>query len=219
MPQLISPHSLSRGYLDINSLPIHNFTIIEDANLIEKPESLVIKEYKEPSSIYYILTDLVNDYILSIMRLKKINLNNELYYKIDKSKSFIERQGYATVLYEYAFCHCNLPIISDKIQTKPGSSDLWKKFQKKQEQSNYEILVLNVETNHKGLFTTRDYSDYRVWGWDMDFIALIEDTPDLLYDALDQKDISKELFLFINNNPNRIRNRENILLIGRKKNI
>lgn len=216
MPLLVHPDSLSRGYLDIQQISKLDLIDIEKPLLIEVSEEVVIKECLLDNCRCFILQNNEN-YIVSIIRLIKKVINNEEFYLIDKSKSFVERKGYATILYEYCFCYCDLPVISGSLQTKPGSSDLWKMFQKKQENSNYEILVFNTQTNHKGIFITRHYSDYDVWGWYMDFIEMAKSDPSYLEESLKYKDLSIELFDFLSRDINKIRNRDHILLIGKKR--
>lgn len=221
MPQLTTPNTLVSGYLDVESLNIREFDTVEEYDLIIIPDNVVLKKCLKGEFLIYALTDINENYFLAILRLKKIIINEVEYYQINKSKAFIQRKGYATILYEYAFCYSSLPIISDKIQTKPGSSELWKTFQKKQETKPYEILVLNTNVNTERLFTARDYSDYDIWGWDEDFLALSKEIPDLLFTAYEDNNLSKELYDYILEGIrlNKIKNKKHIYLIGKTRNI
>lgn len=217
MPNLISSEDLSEGYLINDDYKKMTFVKVPDVSKIEIDSGKVITSASKNGYLYYRLEN-EDGFELSLVRLKKEVINNKEFYSVDKSRSFIKGKGYAIPLYEYSFCYLELPVISDSMQTKPGSSNLWKKFKERQIISSYEIRVFNTETDHTNVFTNRNYNDYDVWGWDPDFIQMVKDDPDFLDEALKYKNINTELYRFINSNINKIRDRKKIRLIGKIKN-
>lgn len=214
MPLLIPPKSLSSGYLINDDYKKLSFEEIEYKDL----DSNLKLMFSEDSKYKYFRLDNLEGQKLSLIRLKPIEINNKKFYTIDKSKSFIQGKGYAIYLYEYVFVNMVLPVISDKTQTKPGSSNLWKKFLKRQKEKNYEIFVFNTTTNKISPYSTRNFNDYRIWGWFEDFTDMAKQDPKFLDDALKYNDISKELYTFLNSNIKKVKDRSNILLFAQQKN-
>lgn len=179
MPNLFSPADLNEGYLFNKEFDALTFTKVDDVALIKLEEDLSV--YKAINKDYIFLKLEGNDNkCLCVLRLKLKNVNGVNYYSVDKSHSFEKGKGYAVPLYEYAFCYFDLPIISDEIQTMPGSSKLWKKLQKKQDESEYEIYVFNTQTNHHGLYLTRNYNVYDIWGWPKENVEIFKEAPDFI---------------------------------------
>lgn len=183
MPNLISPNEIDVDtFIDNYLLNILVFTNVSDTSLIEIENDCQIKEAKDNNFKYIKLTknDTEN---LSIIRLENYTFNYREYYLINKSYSFVQQKGYGTTLYEYCFCHLDLPIISDKVQTKAGSSNLWRKLLRKQNK-NYEIFILNeVKKTEKRLSTS--LSDYATWGVEEEIIEIFKDTAEISNDLLE----------------------------------
>lgn len=216
MPLLVSPCELNDSYLiddNYDNLVFVNIDSI-DTN-IEMPDDLLIKSATD-NNYFYLRLDNNNGKKLSIIRLKKLEINNEKYFAICMSLSFIKGQGYARILYEYAFLNLDLPILSDKTNTKRGSSDLWTKLQKRQNLYGYEILVFNTQTQHKGKFIRKNYNDYDIWGWHLDFLEMAKEDPLFLDTSLNDGDIDIGLYNFLTKNINKVKNRTHIRLIGTK---
>ena len=244
MPNLYSPEDLATGYLIDDYY--HNylkFYQMRNTNLIQLQAGLKIRRAIDTDSLYFRLENNNNKH-LSVIRLKEITLHNKLYYLVDKSHSFVKGQGYVIPLYEYAFCYLKYPVISDSNQTKPGSSNLWKKLQGRQAVNSYNLFVINTNTQHKGLYETRNYSDYDVWGWEREKIELYNINPDFIsgigefednynediiendevYYEEDEDDLFNEIPLidpvflkYLKRGKKKLKDRKHIRLVGQKK--
>lgn len=244
MPNLISPGDLVTGYLIDDYYRYYlKFYKVRKTNLIQLDHGLRISKASDSDYLYYRLeTTSLKE--LSIIRLQEIKVLDEKYYIVDKSHSFEKGNGYAIPIYEYAFSYLKYPVISDKTQTKAGSSNLWKKFQLRQVNANYEINILNTNTQHIGLYESRNYNDYDIWGLPQRQIDLyningdilspenalglneleysenlyefeIEDDEDFLFNELPP--MHPKLKEFIINGKKKIKDREHIRLIGQAK--
>lgn len=216
MPLLVSPHELNDGYL--RNQTYDNLIFEQIQEMVEftfVPENTRIFR-SDHINFVYLRLDSFLDETLSILRLKRISINDEEYYEANKSLSLVKRKGYSKCLYEYAIRNLDFPIITDSTHTKPGSSDLWKKFQQNQDTSGYEILVFNTKTNHKSKFIQRNYNDYDIWGWHEDFTYMAREDPKFLQDAVKAGDMNLELYQFLNNDIKKIRDRSHIRLIARR---
>lgn len=193
MPNLFSPADLSEGYLFNNEFDALTFTKVDDTALIELDEDSSILIATNEKYTFLRLEGKENK-MLCVLRLKLKSIQGQNYYSVDKSHSVVKGKGYAVPLYEYAFCYLDSPIISDEIQTMPGSSKLWKKFQKKQEKSEYEIYVFNIKTNNQGQYLTRNYNDYDIWGWSKENIQIFRNAPDFVENLTDFENFDETTF-------------------------
>ncbi|MFL0163256.1 hypothetical protein [Aquirufa salirivi] len=173
---------------------------------------------------YLKLTDEKNE-LLSAIRLKATTFFKTEFYCISKSKSIFEGKGYATILYEYCFNNLDLPIISDKYQTKKGSSDLWLKLINKNR--SYRIYLYYTKTN-KYVELSKGFNQYMVWGQDkpkFDESPINYDNPgfepfDFSIDELEDIDsiypgpINLELISFTKNK--QIKNRINVRIVVKR---
>lgn len=174
MPNLISPNELEFQSLIDDYLTNYLFF-----NLLYVNESIRILEANDIHYKYLKLENQENEF-LSVVRLKIVDFYNERFYCINKSKSIILNQGYATILYEYCFNNLNLPIISDCTQTKGGSSDLWNNLINKNR--NYQIFRYYTNTN-KYIELKKGYDPYLVWG--IENTEILAETPQYIYEDLD----------------------------------
>jgi len=241
LPNLFSPDDLNAGYLFNNEYSTLVFVLVPDVTQIQLTAGFSILQATTSDGICLKLVD-ANDAPLAVMRLTQIELNNQNYYKVDKCHSIQKGKGHMIPLYEYAFVYLDLPIISDDFQTKPGSSDLWKKFQHRQVSNSYEVLILNTNSSTIHLYSTRNFNEYDVWGWDDANIKLYNINPNVLEDDMlfdnsiledsgeeieeitfDNDDfpeipkISERLRKFLKNGRRKVRDRKHIRLIGRVK--
>lgn len=214
MPILIKPEDLNNNYLLNDRFVDHIFFRIND--VANCPENTTLLKCELKSSVIIKLNRNEDNALLAIIRLKIENIHGEDYFKIDKVSSIVRKKGYAKFLYEYCFLNLELSVISDRIQTKPGSADLWKSFLNSHNEL-YEILIFNTETNNKMKYSTRNFNDYKIWGWYEDFLELAKEDPKFLYDALKYGDLNSELYTFLNSNIDKVKNRENIRLLGSKR--
>lgn len=214
MPILIKPEDLNSNYLIDERFNNYIFEVIADVE--NKPDNIDLLRYQVDNFIIIKLQNNQNNSLLSTIRLKIENINGQNYYVVNKVNSIIKKMGYAKFLYEYCFTNLNLPVISDNIQTRPGSYNLWKSFLINPNEK-YEILIFNTETNNKMKYSTRNFNDYKIWGWDGDFINLAQEDPKFLYDALKYGDLNSELYAFLNSNIDKVKDRKNIRLLSKKK--
>lgn len=184
MPNLISPTEIeSQSLLDDYFYHRLNFIYIAKLN------DFNISEANDKQFKYIKLEDSESE-LLSIVRLEKIEFHNTNFYCINKSKSILEGKGFATLLYEFCFTNLELPILSDKYQTKAGSSDLWNKLIKKNRQ--YNVYKFNTVTN-KYVELDANFDPYLIWGVDEEKILVQSKSPEVIYDDdYDAKDENTE---------------------------
>ncbi|HNW74276.1 MAG TPA: hypothetical protein PKN44_11670 [Bacteroidales bacterium] len=217
MPNLITVQDLSPGYLINDDYRNLTFNDVKHSELLELPVDLSIQKARRPHYLYLKLKKAGTNDDLSLLRLKKIVIHNDTYYSVDKSNSFIKGKGYAQYLYEYSFIYLKYPVISDKTQTMPGSAKLWKKFHENQNSKHYTLYIINENTYTISPYINRNFNDYDIWGWHPDFINLLRTYPEMLEDGLKDGDLSEELYHYLNDGWNKVKDRAHIRLIGRKK--
>ncbi|GAA4022430.1 hypothetical protein GCM10022386_01660 [Flavobacterium cheonhonense] len=174
MPNLISPTEL-----EYQSLIDDYFNYYLQFNLVHIHETVRILEANDLHYKYLKLENQQSE-LLSVVRLKTVIFYDQKFYCINKSKSIILNQGYATLLYEYCFNNLNRPIISDSVQTKGGSSDLWHKLISKDR--DYQIFKYYTNTN-KYVELKNGYNPYLVWG--IENAQILAETPAYVYEDLD----------------------------------
>ena len=242
MPNLISPGEIDTATLLDDYFHNHlNFNVVEDTAKIDINENLIIHKAVDNSFMYFKLTKITNE-LLSVIRLEKVTIYNNVYYKVNKSHSTIQQKGYGTNLYEYCLCYLELPLVSDKIQTKAGSSNLWFNLIKSKN-IYFKIYKLDLEDKKLRKLNSRT-SKYSIWGIEEnalkkfkkgsnyeyfedfendfnDYTNLFEfDYPE--YNSTEEKFINPQLEKFIKNglrnkknHKEKIKNRKTILLVGK----
>lgn len=107
------------------------------------------------------------------MRLIERKIGRKIYHQICKSYSLVQNKGFGEILYEGCMkIHPN-DIISDSINTLPGSYNLWKKIINKK---NITVYKLDVNSNRSYKLKTST-SDFSIWGIDPAFLDTIKNTP------------------------------------------
>lgn len=181
MPNLVSPNDIDiYSFLDDYFYFHLLFSIVAETKLIEIEAGFQILEARDNDYLYIKLMDNKGQN-LSVLRLQEKNYDGNNYYLINKSYSFVQQKGYGSTLYEYCFCYLELPVISDKTQTKAGSSNLWNRLHRKVKK-NYEILIYN-ERNGKYKRLNSKVTDYSVWGVAIEFIEIYKETKYYSFDS------------------------------------
>lgn len=170
MPNLLSTIDASEYYFD-DIEKIYNFQICQTNNqhYILKYALGILNN--EPIHLY-LLTDL-NDKHLSLLRLTEITINNKLYHQINKSYSLVPKNGYGQILYRLSFEINNVPIISDSLNTLPGSFNLWKKLIVNKIVIAYSF---NINTFRKSKINL-PLKEFNYWGVNNEFLEAIKETP------------------------------------------
>lgn len=170
MPNLIPNVDFSE-YFDHNIFSYYKFT---DCNIQNVDYKL-----KHSSTIenginvnYYLLTTTTND-LLAVLRLTELNIHGKIYHKINKSYSVRPQNGHGEILYRFSFNIHPISIISDGINTLPGSFNLWKKIINK---SNIDIFKFDLKNNRKHQIH-QPLDEFLIWGVDDYFLETIKSTP------------------------------------------
>lgn len=162
MPNLISPREIDTAtLLDDYFHNLLDFKEVLNTEKINLDDSLIIYQAQDYNFNYIKLTNLETE-LLSVIRLERVTFFNIDYFKVNKSHSIIQGKGYGTTLYEYCLCYLDLPLISDKIQTKAGSSNLWFNLIKSKK---FKIYKLDLKTEKLRKLTSK-LSKYSIWGVD-----------------------------------------------------
>lgn len=121
---------------------------IKDEKEIGKSEGFDVFEGSIENMIAYVARTLDGDFIGYAIG-GKIQLANKIFFQ-PKYTYFLSKyrnKGYATALYQFIFKKVNIPIVSDKEQTKYGKA-LWAAFDKKSRCKVYDTktdTVLNKD--------------------------------------------------------------------------
>lgn len=170
MPNLVSSVDVSEYYTpDINLY--YQFDECEIDNPDYKLKYVQSKLNGEQIHIY-LLTD-KNENHLSVLRLVEKDIKDKVYHQINKSYSIIPQKGYGEILYHYCFQIHNVSIISDNLNTLPGSFNLWRKIIKKQNPNVYKIDIKNNRSSKLNL----PLNEFLIWGVNDDFLEAIMETP------------------------------------------
>ena len=167
MPNLISYidtseyyHPDIRRYYDFEELEINvqNFKLFHFEGL-EKGTEMHL----------YLLTNSEEEN-LAILRLIAVNLHGNNYYQICKSYSIVVQKGYGETLYNLCFNIYNGNLISDNINTLPGSYNLWKKILRK-----YPNAIRYDAKNDRKFPIDLD-DEFLIWGVPDSFLEVIAQT-------------------------------------------
>ena len=141
--------------------------------------------YNGENSYFYLLTDNSEKH-LAILRLAERNINGRIYHQISKSYSLIQQKGYGEVLYENCLKFHDKNIISDNLNTLPGSFNLWKKIINRNSIDVYRFDTINKRQSKIRL----PIDDFLIWGVDNSFLEAIQSTP---WDTVTFNESSEEI--------------------------
>lgn len=119
----------------------------------------------------YLLTD-KDENDLAILKLIGITIENKLFYQINKSFSLIPQKGYGVILYNLCFQIHNGDIVSDHINTLPGSFNLWKKILK-----NENIIAKRFDIRNNKKLRLDINKEFLIWGISDSYYEAIYETP------------------------------------------
>ncbi len=119
----------------------------------------------------YLLTD-NNDDDLALIRLVKVAFHGKQFYQISKSFSLKPRKGYGEILYNLCFGFYSGSLVSDHVNTLPGSYNLWKKILRK---NGGNAIRYDSKNDRKFPIDLNDES--LIWGVPDDFRNEILKTP------------------------------------------
>jgi len=223
------PNIIDRNSVEVNSFIDFYFDNQLNFKEIEQNEKYCINYAEDFEYKYYLLCDSDN-VRLSVIRFKiNVVIGKNQYFQINKSYSWERDKGHGLYLYKYSIKHIGSSILSDKLQSRPGSFNIWKKLIKDDE---FDVKVININ-NKRILGIKSDYDEYDIWGAfehqiesikQIPFESVFDETTDvfvnnseLLYDeSFSQINVSEDIINYIrrgHEKKSKIRNRENILLI------
>jgi hypothetical protein len=121
-------------------------------------------------------------------------------------------------LYKYIITKSLIPVISDNLNTYPGSKDVWEFLRFKWRPINYQIGFINLN-NDKLYKWDKNTEEHNIWGMSKIFISDMAELDDenLFENMLVYGDLSKKHFEFLNSNRTFLKDREMIRLYAFKK--
>lgn len=185
----------------------------------------------------YLLTDIEENH-LSVLRLIEKSINGRTFHQISKSYSIISQKGYGEILYRYCFNIHDVNIISDNLNTLPGSFNLWRKIINKK---NLNVLKYDISKNRTSQISL-PLDEFLIWGINEYFLEAILETPwqavifeneyeNPLYDEIEEENyfidylsesdkiertLLSDYIVEALKKKKRIKNRENTLLLIKK---
>lgn len=124
------------------------------------------------ASHFYLLTD-NDDKHLAVIRLVETIISGRVYHKISKSFAIIQRKGYGEVLYENCIKKHQTAILSDSLNTLPGSFNLWKKLIQR---NTISVFRFDINNNRRSKIKL-PLDEFLIWGVDYSFLEAIKSTP------------------------------------------
>jgi len=118
----------------------------------------------------YLLTD-SNENNLAILRLAEITLHGKIYYQICKSYAVISQKGYGEQLYNLCFSLHKDQLVSDHINTFPGSFNLWKKILRKNDRT-----AIRYDSKNNRKYKMNLKNEFLIWGVPDNFLEIIRET-------------------------------------------
>ncbi|OXA84861.1 hypothetical protein [Flavobacterium hercynium] len=186
MPNLVSPREVDTAtLLDNYFYDYLVFNEVLDTKKIDLHDNTLIIHIAVDVNFTYIKLTNLDAELLSVVRLEIVKIFNVDYYKVNKSHSVIQQKGYGTKLYEYCLCYLDLPLISDKIQTKAGSSNLWFNLIKSKK---FKIYKLDLKTQKIRKLNPKS-SKYSIWGVDESVFENFKNVSKLDFQEQEYEDI------------------------------
>ncbi|MCJ8288359.1 MAG: hypothetical protein HRT58_21950 [Crocinitomicaceae bacterium] len=102
----------------------------------------------------------------------KILINRTQYFQIKKSYSPVPNRGFGYLLYKLVLDNQEGKIISDSVNTLPGSYNVWMKLLKN---NAYNIQLLNLQSGKKTNIS-EPIDDLKIWGVEPDYLEGIDQT-------------------------------------------
>lgn len=137
----------------------------------------------------YLLTD-NSENNLSLLKLVEVTFHGVTYYQICKSYSIVTQEGYGETLYNLCFDLHRGNLISDHINTLPGSYNLWKKILRR---ANVAAIRYDAKNNRKFKLDIDD--EFSIWGVPDSFLEIIKNTQweaVIVEDEYDNRDYDYE---------------------------
>ncbi len=147
----------------------------------------------------------------SLLRLVRVNIGGMDYWQISKIASERRRIGLAKSLYIAAIEFEGYPIICDCTLTMPGSYNVWQSLISDAKNGEFEIQIVNSASGEAKAYDFRT-ARTRIWGYDTDLIDIINQDPDNLEMALDEKDIQNDLYEYLRDFREKITDRKEVRL-------
>lgn len=215
MPNLLNIRQFNSG--TIFTLDAHVVYTISNPRL-KSPEGVFLETGKFETSTFYRLQDFESETTQALLIARDTEYNGRLYHELSMVEVSNRRRGYCSFLYKYAITESDLPIISDKLQTLPGSVSVWKKLRFKWRQSKYEIGYIDLKADRIHVWN-KNTQEHLIWGMPGNMLSDFEEfgDEDLYYDMLKGGDISQRHYDFLVQNKDYLKDRGHIrLYVGKK---
>jgi hypothetical protein len=212
MPNVINVIDLPRGYFYESDTHIvyETFPTFNDSNAPDDTITL-IGFTQDNNHIFFKLLD-IEENLIALLRVVKINLCGQEFYKIYKIGSKIRLKGYAKYLYNVAVRHCNYPLISDLNLTRPGSFNIWQSFIVSRINAPYTVQVINTNECSISDYDSRKH-ETSYWGFDEDMLEVYKDEPENLEYQYNDGMMEEDLYEFLRDNLKTLKNRNDIRFV------
>ena len=147
-----------------------------------------------------------------------MNHNNKEYCEISNVEVLTRRKGYCSFLYKIVITTSDIPIISDNLNTLPGSFNIWKYLRFSWKPKNYQIGYINLSYNRIYKWSGKT-PDHHICG--MQTILLNDyqelENDDIFDEMLEMDDLSKDHYLFLSKYKKYLKDRDYIRLLVTRK--
>lgn len=206
MPNLLAQNQLSPDLYEMLISENLDYTDHEPQNFARRQYEDFLYAFKE-NSIYIKLVDNVQKDVVSFIKLETELHFNEEYKVIKLSYSRFPQRGHVRYIFSILLFDFAYHLMSDSLNTIPGSMNFWKKIRLLK---NSECRILNILTRYSRKYQTQ--ADHLIWGLDDEYF-LNDELNALFVDHFwNRKVINSDLYEYILENQNKIKNRQHLRL-------
>lgn len=175
MPNLLTARRFYEG--EIFKLDRHIVYSISPPSRISLPENTFLETGIFENKTFYRIIDIDDENTQGLLITTNVTHNNRIYCEISNVEILNRRKGFCSFLYKYIIATSKIPVISDNLNTLPGSMDVWKSLRFDWNPKNYRISYINL-LNAKVYKWNKRTEDHNIWGMSKDFIADMEEIID-----------------------------------------
>ncbi len=216
MPNLLIARRFYEG--EIFKLDNHITYSIAPPSRISLPDNTFLETGIFENRTFYRISDIENENTLGLLITTNVTHNGKNYCELSNVEILNRRKGYCSFLYKYIVTTSEIPVISDNLNTSPGSMDVWKSLRFKWNPKNYIIGYINLHSDRVFRWTKKT-EDHNIWGMSQVFISDMAELDDenLFENMLEFDDLSSQHYKFLNDNKVYLKDREMIRLYAFKK--
>ncbi len=216
MPNLLTAGRFYEG--EIFKLDSHINYSIAPASRISLPDNTFLEKGYHENKTFYRINDVETESTQGLLITTNVIHNDKEFCELSSVEILDRRKGYCSFLYKYIITTSKIPVISDNLNTSPGSMDVWKYLKFVWNPKNYTIGYINLQIDRIYNWNKKT-EDHNIWGMSKTFISDMAELDDenLFENMLEYGDLSKQHYVFLNTNKAYLKDREMVRLYACRK--